>query len=183
MEACQSGGMATFSTTLPLPISQSPRFSERTPPPFVPLEVVQDAPLDSIAIFRADAVTEGWTERSLTRPSDRLNRGLPIDVRYSADGASHPLAPDDVIALAVQVQAGPSPNRMARRRHVLELTAGPYRLRGIVHMPPAADPTRYLRAASQRWIPLTKATIVSGDDNDGYEIDVLLVNMDHVARV
>ena len=181
--ACQSAGMATVALTFPLPSVPSLPVSGKHADvhPAVPALAV-GATLDSIAIFRADAVTEGWTEQSLSRPSDRLNQGVAIDVRYSIEGAGHPLATEDVIALAVQVQPSPSPNRIARRRHVLEMSAGPYRLRGTVHMPAGADPPRYLRAASQHWIAMTKATIVSGADDEGYEIDALLVNMDHVAR-
>lgn len=41
---------------------------------------------------------------------------------------------------------------------------------------------RALRATSQRWTPVTNATIASGTDDDAYEIDVLLVNMEHVSR-
>ena len=181
--ACQSAGMATFGLTLRLPSSPALPFSGKHAevPPVVP-PVAVDAALDSIAIFRADAVTEGWTDRSSSRASDRLNHDVPIGVRYSTDGAAYPLATEDVIALAVQVQPTPSPHRIARRRHVLEITAGPYQVRGTVHMPPGADPPRYLRAASQHWIAVTKATITNGEDNDGYAIDALLVNMDHVAR-
>lgn len=71
---------------------------------------------------------------------------------------------------------------MARRRHVLELSAEPYRIRGTVHMPPGADPLRYLRAAPQGWVPVTDATVVEADGS-GYETEVVLVHMTHVSRL
>ena len=156
-------------------------FTSRTSTPVVPLPVVQ-VPLDRIVICRASGVTEAWVERSSTRLSDRLNRGAPIDIRMSLTGPAQPLATDDVIALAVPLAPTPSPNRMARRRHILELTAGPYLLRGVVHMPAGADPARYLRATPQRWTALTHATLLRPNQDDGDEFDVLLVNMEHVAR-
>ena len=88
---------------------------------------------------------------------------------------------DDVIAVAVQTYPDPSPKRIARRRHVLEMGAGPYEIRGVVHMPPGADPQRYVRATSQRWIA-TKGTVVDGDNGEAYEIGALPVNMEHVTR-
>lgn len=148
----------------------------------VALPTVATLALDQIAIFRVDGVAEGWVEQGSPRISDILNRGAPISVRPSPRAAPRALELDDVIALALQVQPSPSLHRMARRRHILELEAPPYRVRGTVHMPPGADPARYLRAAPQRWTALTKATIVSGDHDAGYEIEILLVNMEHVAR-
>ncbi len=156
-------------------------FSSTATMPFVPPQVLA-LPLDSIAIFRAGGVTEAWIERGSARISDTLNRGLPLEVRLSLLEAPRALATDGIIALAVQVPLVPSANRMSRRRHVLEMSAPPYRVRGTVHMPPGADPVRYLRATSQRWTAVTKATIHSGGDGEGYQIDVLLVNMEHVSR-
>ncbi len=142
----------------------------------------EEAPSEPLAIFGVEGVLDAWVEPSPLRISDRLNRGEPLSVRFSPEDAWQPLATENVVALAVQPQPSPSPNRMARRRHVLEFSAEPYRIRGTVHMPPGADPLRYLRAAPQGWAALTDATIVEADGS-GYEVEVLLVHMTHVSRL
>jgi hypothetical protein len=139
------------------------------------------ADVDPIAVFTIDGVSEGWTIRGPDRLSDDLNRGVPIRVRYGDDGPWNELSTDSSVAIAAPPRAR-SANRIARRHHALDLTAPPYRIHGVVHMPHGADPTRYLRAAPQKWIAVTDSTIVTGPDGDGFEIDVLLVNMDYVAR-
>ena len=172
--------MARF--TLPIAFSPSLRLGRSEVHALIASPAAIEVPLDPIAIFWADAVVEGWTERSTTRPSDKLNGGLPIDVRYAPDGPAHLMETDDVIAVAVQTHPDPSPKRIARRRHVLEMRAGSYEIRGVVHMPPGADPRRYVRATSQRWLAVTKATVVDGDNGEAYEIGALLVNMEHITR-
>ena len=136
---------------------------------------------DPVAIFRADGIEECSIVRSSARLSDQLNSGAPLHV-LSAVGAWAAVDSDLVLAIAAPPRAEPSPNRMARRRHVLELTAGPYEITGTVHMPPGADPARYARAAALRWLPMTNATIATQGNTDAFAVDVLLVNLDHVTR-
>ena len=153
------------------------RFVRRPPPP--PPEPLPPDNLEPIAIFRAEGVAEAATPRHTGRLSDELNARLPV--RVLEDGAWSELDTWGAIAIAVEPNPEPSPNRVTRRRHVLDLSAPPYRLSGVAHMPPGADPTRYAAAASQRWLALTDASVLN-EDGSGFEVDVLLVNMDWVAR-
>jgi len=136
---------------------------------------------DPVAIFRADGIEECSIARSSARLSDQLNSGAPLNVE-SAGGGWAAVDSDLVLAIAAPPRAEPSPNRMARRRHVLELKAGPYEITGTVHMPPGADPARYARAAPLRWLAMTNATISIRGSTDAFAVDVLLVNLDHVTR-
>lgn len=154
--------------------------SRSTTPAAVPAE--HPAALDSLVIFGLDGVTEAWIERTPVRISDRLNQGDTIAVHAAPGDAGVPLAIDDVVAVVVQPQPNPSPNRMARRRHVLEMLAPPYRIVGTVHMPPGADPVRYLRAVPHRWVAVTNATILE-EDGSGYSAEVVLVHLEHVSRM
>jgi hypothetical protein len=140
-----------------------------------------DEQVDPIAIFRPDGVVEGWMIRGRERLSDDLNHRVPIPVRYSEDGPWEELPTEDAIAIAAPPRE-PSAARTARRRHPVEVTAHPYRVHGIGHLPLGADPVRYVRAASQRWLPVTDSTIVTESDGEGFQIDVLLINMDYVVR-
>jgi hypothetical protein len=47
-------------------------------------------------------------------------------------------------------------------------------------MPPGADPVRYIDNTSMRWLPLTACTV--SHDGDAWQVDVLIVNTDHVRR-
>jgi len=139
--------------------------------------------LEAVAIFRADGVVEGSIQRGESRLSDDLNAGSALQVwLVGADGNREwqSLRADDVIAVAVPPHPDPSPKRMARRRHVLDLKAPPYLISGTVHMPPGADPARYARSTPHRWLAVTNAAIGFADDT--FEVDVLLLNLDHVVR-
>jgi len=149
----------------------------------VPEEGRAQVELDPVAIFRTDGVSEGWIRRSDLRLSDHLNTGAALHVRLPGVVGIEDwqvLSADDVIAVAVPPHPNPSPRRMARRRHVLELEAPPYHITGTVHMPPGADPARYARAAPHRWLALTQATIEFA--GNVFKVEVLLANLDRVLR-
>jgi hypothetical protein len=139
---------------------------------------------DPIAVFETAGVVEGllpWQERRL---SDTLNAGQPLRVHVTRPGTAsadwEELDPDRVIAVAAPPRPAPSAARMARRRHEVTLHAGPYRFSGIAHMPAGADPGRFVRSTPQRWLPLTRCTVTSPDGE--FEVEVLIVNLEHVSR-
>jgi hypothetical protein len=141
-------------------------------------------PPDPIAVFGIDGVVEGviaWEERRL---SDSLNAGAPLLVAMTDDAGTaagwNELNLDAVVAVAAPPRTDRAVSRMARRRHVVELRAGPYRFSGTVHMPAGADPDRYVGSTAQRWLPLTRCT-VAGPDGE-WEVEVVIVNLDHAAR-
>ena len=114
------------------------------------------------------------------RLSDALNAGEPLHAQIgaSADWVAFDL--DNVVAVAPPIRSAPSPQRMARRRHAVELSAGPYLIEGTAHMPPGADPIRYVGSTSVRWLPLTHCTVRTAADD--WSVDVLVVNLEHVRR-
>ena len=87
---------------------------------------------------------------------------------------------DAVVAVAPPTRADPSSQRMARRRHAVELSAGRYVIEGTAHMPPGADPMRYVDNTSLRWLPLTHCTVRTAEDD--WSVEVLVVNLEHVRR-
>ena len=109
----------------------------------LPEENCAQVELDPVAIFRTDGVTEGWIRRSDLRLSDQLNTGAALHVRLPGVVGVEDwqvLSADDVIAVAVPPHPNPSPHRISRRRHVLELEAPPYHITGTVHMRPEPTP-------------------------------------------
>ena len=73
-----------------------------------------------------------------------------------------------------------SPLRVSRRRHPIEVEAGPYRVSGTVHLPIGADPRRYVATTGRRWLPLTDCTVSAPADE--WAVDVVIVNLDHASR-
>ena len=138
---------------------------------------------DPIAVFRVQGIVEGWIPKLEGRISDGLNDAERMRVRTPGpDGISSEwleLDLDDVVAVAAPPRP-PSPARVTRRHHLLEIDAGPYRVHGTAHMPPGADPQRYLGSTGRRWLPLTNCTVEAGDD--AFAVDVVIVNMDYAAR-
>lgn len=139
-------------------------------------------PASGEVVVRFGADVKGC--RQERRLSDTLNAGETLQVQLTRSGSAGPhweaLEPDRVIAVAAPPRADPSASRMARRRHQVELLAGPYRFSGIAHMPAGADPDRFVRSTSQRWLPLTRCAVGSPDGD--FEVDVLIVNLEHVTR-
>ncbi len=138
--------------------------------------------LHQVAVFRAQGVTEGWVEPRADRLSDALNAGTPLLVRPSPDedGRWEAMPADEMIAVAVSPSPRPSPRRIARRRHAIELVAPPYTIIGTAHMPPGADPYRYARSAPRQWLALTEATVAFKEEV--IEVEILVVNLEHVRR-
>lgn len=138
---------------------------------------------DPVAVFQLDDIVEGWIPKIDRRISDALNDAGRLRVRTPGPGGLAEkwleLDLDDVVAVAAPPRP-PSPARLARRHHALDIEAGPYRLRGTAHMPLGADPHRYLFSTGRRWLPLTDCTVAVGDD--AFAVDVVIVNMDHAAR-
>jgi hypothetical protein len=138
---------------------------------------------ERIAVFRVDGVVEGWIPQQEGRISDGLNDADHMRVRTeaTADGASDWLefSLDDVIAVAPAPRS-PSPMRVSRRRHPVEVEAGPYLVRGIVHLPVGADPRRFVASTGRRWLPLTECTVSAVDDE--WAVEVVIINLDHASR-
>jgi hypothetical protein len=145
--------------------------------------VEDSAALERVVIFQADGIVEGWIRPQEQRLSDALNAGKPLDVQVpSPDGTPGPWTDfnlDGVMAVAAPPQ--PSPRAMSRRRHAVELFAEPYLFGGIAHMPPGADPIRYAKSTPLRWLPLTRCTVRTEDQE--WEVEVVIVNLDHVSRL
>ena len=112
---------------------------------------------EPIAVFRVDGVVEGWIPKQQGRISDGLNDADHMRVgTETADGSATDwleFSLDDVIAVAPAPRPV-SPQRVSRRRHPMEVEAGPYRVIGTVHLPIGADPRRYVVPTGRRWLPL-----------------------------
>ena len=137
---------------------------------------------EPIAVFRSDGVVEGWIPKQESRISDGLNdadRVRVIEAPYGAADNWLEFNLDEVIAVAPAPRP-PSPARVSRRRHPLEVDAGPYKVKGIVHLPVGADPRRYVSSTGRRWLPLTECTVSEADGE--WAVDVVIVNLDHVSR-
>jgi hypothetical protein len=138
---------------------------------------------DPVAVFRVRDIVEGWIPKLEGRMSDGLNDAERMRMRTPGpDGTSRQwmeLDLDDVVAVAAPPRP-PSPARVARRQHAIEIDAGPYHMRGTAHLPLGADPRRYVSATGRRWLPLTDCTVAVG--NDAYAVDVVIVNMDYASR-
>ena len=156
----------------------------RTPPPQRALGGMPSlkGEHDPIAVFRSDGIVEGWISKLEGRLSDGLSQAATMHIRTMAtDGtrARLELDLDEVIAVAA-APLPPSPYRIARRQHAIEIEAGPYRVSGTAHLPLGADPERYIANASRQWLPLTDCTVVAGDDE--WAVQVAIVNLDHASR-
>jgi hypothetical protein len=138
---------------------------------------------EPIAVFRVDGVVEGWIPKQEGRISDGLNDADQMRVGTQApDGRGTDwleFSLDEVIAVAPAPRPV-SPLRVSRRRHPVEVEAGPYRVSGTVHLPIGADPRRYVATTGRRWLPLTECT-VSAAAND-WAVEVVIVNLDHARR-
>ena len=136
-----------------------------------------------IAVFRVGGIVEGWIPKQEGRISDGLNDAdqMRIGTDPADGGATNWLefSLDDVIAVA------PAPRpvsslRVSRRRHPVEVEAGPYRVHGTVHLPIGADPKRYVATTGRRWLPLTDCTVSAAADE--WAVAVVIVNLDHASR-
>jgi hypothetical protein len=118
------------------------------------------------------------------RLSDILNSGNPVRVRLPhRDGEPDEwfdVRPDTAVAVAPPPRQTPSPLRYPRRRQPFDLRAGSYRITGTAHIPPGADPFRYVKTVSRRWLPLTDCTVQFGDD--AWAVEVVIVNLRHVSQ-
>lgn len=150
---------------------------------------------EPIAVFRIDGIVEGWIPKLGGRVSDGLNQAARMSVSdglnqaarmrvrtAAADGTPGEwleLDLDQVVAVAAAPRP-PSPYRVARRKCAVEIEAGRYRLSGTAHLPPGADPERYVANTPRQWLPLTACTVAVGDDE--WAVDVAIVNLDHASR-
>jgi hypothetical protein len=140
--------------------------------------------MEPVAVFHESGVTEGLMPATERRLTDVLTAGemLRIDVTGGADQAGDwiEFAPDAIVAVAVPPRPEPSSLRVARRRHLLEIRAGPYLVAGTAHMPIGSDPLRYVNSVGRQWLPLTDCTVERGAE--AWKVDVVIVNLDHVSR-
>jgi hypothetical protein len=138
---------------------------------------------EPIAVFRSDGVVEGWILKQEGRISDGLNGADRLMVgTETPDGAVDKWLEvnlDEVIAVAPAPRP-PSPARVSRRHHPVEVDAGPYRVKGIAHLPVGADPRRYVASTGRRWLPLTECTVSDADGE--WAVEVVIVNLDHASR-
>jgi hypothetical protein len=138
---------------------------------------------EPIAVFGLAAVVEGWIPKSEGRISDGLNN---VDrVRVSTEMPDGSVGDwlefqlDEVVAVAPAPRPASSA-RVSRRHHPVEVEAGPYRVKGIVHLPVGADPRRYVASTGRRWLPLTECTVSDADGD--WAVDVVILNLDHAIR-
>lgn len=138
---------------------------------------------EPIAVFGLAGVVEGWIAKPEGRVSDGLNHvdrvrvGTEMPDGSVGDWLEFRL--DEVIAVAPAPRP-PSSARVSRRHHPVEVEAGPYRVKGIVHLPVGADPRRYVASTGRRWLPLTECTVSDADSD--WAVDVVIVNLDHAIR-
>lgn len=133
-------------------------------------------------MFRLDGVVEGWIPVQEGRISDGLNRSDHMRVAVEVDGGSggsREFRLDEVVAVAPAPRP-PSAARVARRRHRVELEAGPYLVSGVAYLPVGADPQRYVASIGRRWLPLTDCRVSVADDE--FAVEVVIVNLDYATR-
>ena len=138
---------------------------------------------DPIAVFGIDGIVEGTIPKLDGRITERLTEASQMHVRTAAadGGAGDRLVMDlDTVVAVAAPPRPPSPYRVNRRQHALEIKAGPYRVRGVAHLPHGADPQRYVASAPRKWLPLTDCTVAS--DGDEWAVDVVIVNLEHASR-
>jgi hypothetical protein len=138
---------------------------------------------EPIAVFRVDGIVEGWIPKQARRITDGLEDADLVRLGTSEDDGGRAgiveISLDHVIAVAPAPRP-PSPARIGRRHHRVEVEAGPYLVYGIAHLPVGADPRRYVATTGRRWLPLTECTVAAADDE--WEVAVLIVNLDHARR-
>lgn len=138
---------------------------------------------DPIAIFAVDGIVEGTVPQLDERMTEALAGADRIQIRTTpAAGLSSDrvvLELDDVVAIAAPPRP-PSPARVRRLQQAVEFFAGPYRVEGIAHLPPGADPGRYIASTPRKWLPLTDCTVAT--DSDAWAVDVVIVNTGHLSR-
>jgi hypothetical protein len=138
---------------------------------------------EPIAVFRVDGVVEGWIAATAGRVSDALGETdrmtVGTDAPGGGDGNTIELDLDDIVAVAPAPRP-PSPARVSRRRHPIEVEAGPYRVTGTVHLPIGADPRRYVATTGRKWLPLTECRVVAAEDE--WAVEVVIVNLDFASR-
>ena len=138
---------------------------------------------EPIAVFGVAGVVEGWISKPEGRISDGLNKAARVRVEtVTPDGGAGNWLEfnlDEVIAVAPAPRP-PSSARVSRRHHPVEVEAGPYRVKGTVHLPVGADPRRYVASTGRRWLPLTECTV--SDAEGDWAVDVVIVNLDHAIR-
>jgi hypothetical protein len=135
-----------------------------------------------VALFLADRIVEGWFESDGGRVSDVLRKTDPLVVRRTGDpGAEEEAAyaADAVIEVAAP-PAPQSPLRVSRCRHAVTISADPYTISGGVHTLPGSDPLRYVDRAPVRWLAVTDSVVSNGTDS--WQVEVVIVNTDHVRR-
>ena len=138
---------------------------------------------DPIAVFGLNGIVEGTIPKVDGRLTESLAEVQRVQIRatptHGSAGGRVVIDLDDVIAVAAPPRP-PSPYRVARRHHVLEIDAGPYRVRGVAHLPLGADPERYVASAPRKWLPLTDCTVGAGGDE--WEVEVVILNLDYASR-
>ena len=138
---------------------------------------------DPVAVFGVEGIVEGTVPKIEGRLTERLHEANRMHIRTVADDGRTEDALlidlDEVVAVAAPPRP-PSPYRVSRRRHAVEINAGPYRVRGVAHLPLGADPQRYVASAPRKWLPLTSCTVASAGDE--WAVDVVIVNLDHATR-
>lgn len=138
---------------------------------------------EPIAVFRVDGVIEGWIAAMAGRVSDALGETDRLTVGTDAPGGGEgntiELDLDEVVAVAPAPRR-PSQARVSRRRHPIEVEAGPYRVRGTVHLPIGADPRRYVATTGRKWLPLTECRVMAAEDE--WAVEVVIVNLDFASR-
>jgi hypothetical protein len=136
---------------------------------------------EPIAVFAVDGIREGWIPTPEGRLSDGLNDADRMRFREAHDGREEwvEVELDSVVAVAAAPRP-PSPLRVGRRQHAVEIEAGPYRVRGLAHMPLGADPERYVAMKPRQWLPLTTCTVAAGEDE--WAVDVVIVNLNYAAE-
>jgi hypothetical protein len=132
---------------------------------------------DPIAVFRVDGIVEGTIPKLDGRMTEGLGEAQRIHVQDGGERLAIDL--DEVVAVAAPPRPL-SPYRVSRRQHAVEIEAGPYRVRGIAHLPPGADPHRYVASAPRKWLPLTDCTVRTSTDD--FAVEVVIVNLDYASR-
>lgn len=145
-------------------------------------------------LYAEDCVVSARLELEADRLTDFLNASESIALRQvtvygHADGRvveldSLTLARDEVLAAEATGPRGVPQRRVRTRQSRLEVALGPYRVLGLLHGPPAAEPIGALMRRPTM-VPLTSATVeyrVAGE-TIARNAGTIIVNRDRVESI
>lgn len=118
--------------------------------------------------------------REIPLATDLADPGLPGD----AERDTHRLDRNEIV-FAVPPPLPPNRHlRLHRRRVLIQLDIGNYRIGGQLHVRPGADAGDYVLRSSRTMVPLTEVELVHDGEPEFHRLlEVLIINARHVTRM